>query len=64
MHSIGIFGFFLFYTFVSANVMFICWGGGQAPSPDSTPFVMTQINEIKRNRLPNFFYAFPMTEYR
>ena len=22
---------------------------------------MTQINEIKRNRLPNFFYAFPMS---
>ena len=25
------------------------------------PFVMTQINEIKRNRLPNFFYAFSMS---
>ena len=22
---------------------------------------MTQINEIKRNKLPNFFYAFPMS---
>ena len=25
------------------------------------PFVMTQINEIKQNRLPIFFYAFPMS---
>ena len=41
--------------------MFICWEGGKAPFPDPTPFVMTQINEIKLNRLPNFFYAFPMS---
>ena len=25
------------------------------------PFVMTQINEIKRNTLPNFIYAFLMS---
>ena len=36
--------------------MFICWGKETPP-----PFVMTQINEIKRNTLPNFIYAFPMS---
>ena len=41
--------------------MFICWGGAKPPPQTSPPFVMTQINEIKRNRLPNFFYAFPMS---
>ena len=41
--------------------MFICWGGGKAPSQTPRPFVMTQINEIKRNTLSNFIYAFPMS---
>ena len=41
--------------------MFICWGGGKAPPQTPPPFVMTQINEIKRNTLPNFIYAFPMS---
>ena len=41
--------------------MFICWGGTKPPLQTPPPFVMTQINEIKRNRLPNFFYAFPMS---
>ena len=41
--------------------MFICWGGAKPPFQTPPPFVMTQINEIKRNRLPNFFYAFPMS---
>ena len=41
--------------------MFICWGGAKPPPQNPPPFVMTQINEIKRNRLPIFKNAFPMS---
>ena len=41
--------------------MFICWGGAKPPPQTPPPFVMTQINEIKRNTLPNFIYAFSMS---
>ena len=34
-HSIGIYsGLFTFLDIYFANVMFFCWGVGQAPSPD------------------------------
>ena len=56
--------FRFFYTFLDiyfskCNVYLL--GRGQAPSPDPTSFVMTQINEMKRNTLQNSIYAYPMS---
>jgi len=48
------------FFFIFFRHLFRKCNGSFAPRPHP-PFVMTQINEIKWNRLPKVFYAFPMS---
>ena len=59
MHSIGIFVFFTFLDIYFSKCNVYLLRRGQSPLPRPLPFVMTQINEVKRNTLPSFIYAFP-----